>query len=384
MAKRSILVSVAERSGDAHTARLVREVQRRAPDVEFRGFGGDMLAAAGCRIDLHTVGTASMALGFLSHLGSSLDTLRKFDQLLRDERPDAVLLVDAPGLHFLLARLARWRGVRVAYYICPQVWAWAPWRRGKILRYTDLLLPILPFESRFLQNDRVPVVPVGHPLGDSLAEWDSEGGVKLRAELGIGDGVKVIGLLPGSRTHEIETHTSIFRRILDGLELDAKRHRVLVSCARPDFRPLIESGFAGSPLTINILDTASQVITQASDFVLVASGTASLEVAYFEKPMAVLYRSPWWIHALRNWLFLAPHFTLPNLLSGNESGGAAIVPEHLCRGHEGKELTAIVRPLLDDTPARAAQIAHLQRIKATVLQPGASARAATALMEFLG
>lgn len=383
MVKRSVLVSVAERSGDAHAARLVREVKRREPDVEFRGFGGEHLAAAGCHIDLESLRSASMGLGFLSHLDELLGTLRRFDHLLRTERPHSVLLVDAPGLHFLLARLARWRGVPVVYYICPQIWAWAPWRRGKILRYTDLLLPILPFESDFLNTDSARVVPVGHPLGDALSELDPEGGAQLRAELGIDDDQRVIGLLPGSRTHEVESLISIFRRVLDALELDPQRHRVLVSCARADFRPLIERAFSGSPLTVTPLETDSRVITMASDFVLVASGTATLEVAYFETPMVSLYHGAAWMHALREWFFLAPYFALPNLLGGEASGGEPVVPEYLCRGREGKELVDIVRPLLDDTPARAEQIVHLRRIKDEVLQPGASARAASALLDFL-
>src|SRR6267143_4015879 len=131
-----VLVSAAERSGDLHAANLVREIKKTRPDIDFEGFGGELLDGAGCKIHRDLVSRSSFGFGFLSHLGHYIRVIRAFDRLLEESCPAAVLLVDSPGLHFIFARMARWRGVPVVYYICPQIWAWAPWRRSKILKYT--------------------------------------------------------------------------------------------------------------------------------------------------------------------------------------------------------------------------------------------------------
>ncbi|HLU49625.1 MAG TPA: lipid-A-disaccharide synthase, partial [Planctomycetota bacterium] len=142
-----VLVSAAEASGDQHAAHVVEAIRAARPEIEFTAFGGPSLARAAGSLEADLVGSATMVLGFVGELGKFARILRRFDEILATRRPDAVLCVDSPGLHFLFARLAAWQGVPVIYYICPQIWAWAPWRRRKVLRYTDLLLPILPFEE---------------------------------------------------------------------------------------------------------------------------------------------------------------------------------------------------------------------------------------------
>ncbi len=380
---RHIFISAAERSGDAHAARLVKEILGRDRGVEFSGFGGELLAEAGCRLVAETAGMATIGIGFFRHLRGFLQTIRRFDRMLRDDPPRIVVLVDSPGLHFLFARLARWRGVPVVYYICPQIWAWAPWRLRKVLRYTDLLLPILPFEAAVYKNERVPVVHVGHPLAEALAELPVDGGPRLREELGIPAATRVIGVLPGSRAQEVEGLMPLFREILDELELDAEENRLLVSCFRRSFRDTIEAAMEGCSLACEILDVDSRSIAQASDFVLVASGTATLEVAYFEKPMVVLYRAKAWLRLARKGFEVIPCFALPNILGAALSGGESVVPERLCRGDEARELAQVVRPLLEAGEAREAMVERLRQVKARVMAPGASRNAANAVLGLL-
>ncbi len=380
---RHIFISAAERSGDAHASRLAKEILGRKQGVRFSGFGGELLAGAGCDLLEETSGRASIGVGFVRHLAAFLGMIRRFDRMLRDDPPSVVVLVDSPGFHFLLARLAHWRGVPVIYYICPQIWAWAPWRLGKVLRCTDLLLPILPFEEAVYRNDRVPVVPVGHPLAEALEELPPDHGQKLRRDLGIPERTRVIGLLPGSRTQEVEGLMPLFRGIIDGLDLDPEGNRIVVSCFRRSIRDTIEMAMSGCSVPCEIVDSDSRAIAHASDFVVVASGTATLEVVYFEKPMIVLYHGRPWFHLARRWFEVVPYFGLPNILGAALFDGEATVPERLCHGHEAPELVPIVRSLLEDEAARNAMVERLRQVKARVMVPGASRKAADAVLEFL-
>lgn len=378
-----IFLSAVERSGDLHAANLVREALRRDPSVRFLGFGGDLLRQAGCEVQEDLVSAASMGLGFLRHLRRYFAALLRFQKILATQRPSAAVFVDSPGLHFLFARIARWRRIPVVYYICPQVWAWGPWRRARVLRYTDLLLTILPFEESFWANPRVRVRYVGHPLADDLALVPPDAGLKLREELGIGKAENVVGILPGSRMREIRDLMPVFARILVGLSERGCRCRVVASCFFPEARRLIDRHLEATPFPRAVVSGSARPILQASDLALVASGTASLEAAYFEKPMIVLYPAK----PLERWAYgllsVTPHFALPNILGFGLAGGEAIVPECLCGRSDGAGLAELASALLSESPLRARMLERLNALKRRVLEPGATARAAQALFEFL-
>lgn len=378
-----VIVSAGERSGDHHLANLITEARSLRPDLQFEGFGGELSARAGCKIHEDLTSVASMGFRFARNLSRYIRTVKTFDRLLREEQPSCFLCVDSPGLNFTLARLARWRGVPVIYYICPQIWAWAPWRLSKVLRYTDLLLTILPFEAELYRNDHVPVISVGHPVGDSLAKIPPGQGEELRRRLRIRPDDRVIAILPGSREHEIVDLMPLFRQIVDRMDLDPARHRILISSFKEKFRARVEEALFGCRVPHEVLADDSRIITQASDLVLVASGTASLEVAYYEKPMLVLYRAS----ALKRFLFrlyaVTPFIAIPNILGAALNGGNPIVLERLCQGDEAEELAPISKALLQDGPEREASIARLRRLKEGVIAPGASRRAAQAVLELL-
>ena len=163
-----VFIVAGEDSGDLHAANLIAEMAAVAPEVRFEGFGGPRMAQAGCQLHADILHLATMGFSFLGNLRAFLTLVWRFHQILSRRPPDVLVLVDLPGFNFVLARLARWRGVRIVYYICPQIWAWGPWRRRKILRLTDLLLVIFPFEESFYRSARGRVVHVGHPLADEL------------------------------------------------------------------------------------------------------------------------------------------------------------------------------------------------------------------------
>jgi len=378
-----LFISAAERSGDTHAANLVREALRRCPDLEFEGFGGELLQDAGCRLHDDLVALASMGLGFLPHLRRYVRVIKTFHQLIRERPPSAVILVDSPGLNFVLARLAKWHGIPVIYYICPQIWAWAPWRRAKVLKYTDLLLVILPFEEELYRNPQVPVRFVGHPLADSLAFVSPEVGRELRARLRIAPEHRVIAILPGSREQEVRKLIPLFRNIVDRMELDSRTHRLLVSCFREDYKDPIERMLWGCRIPHEVLSEDARTLVAASDLVLVASGTASLEVAYFEKPMLVLYKVSPLARFLYRLLSVTPFFSLPNILGAHLFDGKPVVHERLCHGDEAAELAPLAKSLLEPGPVRREALDRLRKFKEATFASGATSRAAQALLEFV-
>ncbi len=378
-----IFISAGERSGDVHAANLIRFTKALRPDIEFEGFGGPRMAEAGCLLHRNMLDLSVMWTSFLGHISQFVKLIRNFYWILQQRRPRALILVDFPGLHFILARLARWRGIPVIYFICPQIWGWAPWRRRKILRFTDLLMVILPFETDLYRNPRKPVVYVGHPLADELLllNCQEEGEALRQTILGpegeIPPGGKIVGIFPGSRNQEVRSLLPLFRNLLGEMELDPERHLLLVSCCKPEFRPLIEKELSGVPAPVRIDEGDSRRIMVACDFALVASGTATLELAFFGKPMVVLYRVSSWAHALYRFGSVSPFISLVNILGRGE-----VVPERVVTSSEAGDLGRRARDLFHDTPERELCLKRLERMREEAFQVGAVERAARTLLDF--
>lgn len=374
-----IFISAGERSGDVHGANFIRAVHRLCPGIQFEGFGGPRMKEAGCHLHRDMLGLSVMWTSFLGYLVQFFSLIRWFWWHLRERPPRALVLIDYPGLHFILARIARARGIPVVYYICPQIWAWAPWRRRKIIRLTDLLMVILPFEEELYRNPRVPVCHVGHPLADELLDLGAErDGLTLRSTLGLRPGGRVVGIFPGSRLQEVRSLMPLFRKILDGMGLDPEAHQVLVSSCRADFRALITEAFQGFPVPLHIEEGDSRILMAACDFALVASGTASLELAFFGKPMIVLYRVAPHAMFFYRWLGVNPFISLVNIIGRGE-----VVPERVVVRREAGDLAALARDLLLDTPARRGCLKRLDALREEAFQPGGTERAARRLLAFL-
>src|SRR5262245_17492598 len=197
-----IFISAGEPSGDIHGANLIRAMKQIHPDVEIVGFGGERMAAAGCRLLYPLTQLAVMwFLRVLLNLRVFLRLLKQADDCFCEERPDAVVLIDYPGFHWQLAKRAHARGIPVYYFVAPQLWAWAGWRVAKMRRWVGQVLCTLPFEEPWYLRRGVNARYIGHPYFDELPRQRLDTAFLYR----ISDaGGPFIGLLPGSRDQEIE------------------------------------------------------------------------------------------------------------------------------------------------------------------------------------
>jgi lipid-A-disaccharide synthase len=369
-----LLVCSGEPSGDTYAAELVRHLRQTHPDLEVFGLGGDRLLAQDAHLVAHVRELAVMGLvEVVVHLRRLRGIFRRLLAETDRQRPDAAVLVDYPDFNLRVAAELKKRGIPVAYYVSPQVWAWRPGRVRTIRRVVDRMLVIFPFEEELYRAAQVPVSFVGHPLVDLVQRPPVD---TLRAQLGLDPHRPVIALLPGSRRKEIAYN-------LPGL---AGAVRLLAE-RRPDLQfalavapsldvAQVEAGIAGLP--VRLIQGATHELLAAASVALVASGTATVETALLGTPMVVVYRVAPLTYHLGRHLVRVPHVAMANLIAGRR-----LVPE-LIQGDFTPEAVAEEALALLEDPARAAAMREgLAEVRARLGEPGASARAAAAVAELM-
>ncbi|MDN5863746.1 MAG: lipid-A-disaccharide synthase [Gammaproteobacteria bacterium] len=367
-----------ETSGDRLGAALIDALQKRVPELEVIGVAGDAMRAAGCRpiADI----SALSVMGLTEIVGSLPRLLRLRHRLVRElagAAPDLVVGIDAPEFNLGLERALRARGVRTAHYVSPSVWAWRPGRVHTVARAAKAVLCLLPFEPACYDSVPVHAVFTGHPLADELAPQGREA---ARAALDLPQEGRVLAVLPGSRSAEVERLAVRFLDAARELARGRDDLRVIVPAANASLKARLEELCAQRPdAPMKVIEERAHEAIVASDVVLAASGTVTLEAMLLDRPMVVAYRmarlSAWLL--LRAGLLRAPHFSLPNLLAGRE-----IVPELAQQNASVATIIAETAHLLDDTGARAAQCDQFAALRSQ-LGKDAAGRAAEALLELL-
>jgi len=374
-----VFISAAEPSGDLHGASLIEAFRRLRPGAQFAGLAGPRMRAAGCLAIEDLTERSSMLLGVIGSLGSVPGLLARVDRRLAAGRFDAAVLVDSPLLNLTLARRAKARGLPVLYYVAPQVWAWAEYRWRKLRDRVDRMAVVLPFEEAYFADRGIPARYVGHPLFDALSAWTvNQSRVSaLRGESGAGP---VLGLLPGSRRQ-------VVAEVLPGqLEVAAevrKRHRrarFLVSVANPRVGSLVRGLVAASGLEAVTLHGENAELINACDLLLVASGTATLEVAFHHKPMIVMYNhSRLGYQLLGRWLIATKYLCLLNILAGRE-----IVPEYMPYYRSVRPIAERAIELLATRQRLERMSRELKELMDPMVRPGASENTARMLLELIG
>jgi lipid-A-disaccharide synthase len=369
-----LMVVAGEPSGDAHAAALVRELQKCA-DVEFFGATGPLLRDMGVETIVNSDELAIMGIVEVGRVFRKfLSAFRKLKSAAIERQPDAVILVDWPEFNLRLASTLHRRGLKVIYYISPQLWAWRPRRVNNIKRDVDLLLSILPFEVEWYKAREVEHVEfVGHPLAGEVKACFGREEFCRRNDLD--PGRPIVSFLPGSRIKELQR---ILPPMIDAIaQLGAVRPDVqtvvVVAPSRTvaEVREITATG-------VKLIERQTREALAASDAAAIASGTATLEAALLETPMVVVYKeSPINWHTLGR-LITVSHFGLVNLVAGKEIA-AELMQDMLT----GENLTRKLLELLEPETNRTMR-ASLREVAHKLGEPGASQRAANAILLALG
>lgn len=347
------------------------------PHWEFWGVGGPQMRAAGVRTRHDS---REMAVVGVAEVLKKIPLLRRVYKDLRYEigkgTTAAAILIDYPGFNLRLARMARRAGIRVIYYVSPQIWAWRPGRIRQIARCVDKMLVLFPFEVPLYKRAGVDVTCVGHPLVDRLETGGGDS--QLAVELGLEKGGPVVGLLPGSREREVRTLLPLMVESLPLIreQVPAARFALAQAATIPD--ELVQELLQGNPVPILVVQDRTHDLIRLSSLLLVASGTATLEATLLRAPMVILYK----LHPL-SWMFAKALVKvswagLVNILAGKE-----LVPELLQGRANPREIAAAAVPLLCDEDRRRRLQEELGRIAVMLGPGGAAARAAREIATFL-
>lgn len=367
------MVSCGEASGDLYAGALVASLRAMEPSIDVFGFGGARLARAGA----HLIGEYSkFAVTGLSEALSVVPRSWRMLQLLegtaRTKRPDVFVAIDFPDFNFRLLPKMRALGVPVVYYISPQLWAWRPGRMKHLQRYIDKMLVIFPFEAALYEAARVPVEFVGHPLIDQIVPSGSRD-AWLRGH-GLDPARPVVALLPGSRPNEIHrilpvllAAAPLIRQQVPGVQFVIARAPALGDDLFADARR--------APDTIVATDAADDVL-EVADVVVTASGTATVQTALHERPMVIVYRLSPATYAMARAFVRLSTYGMVNLIAGRP-----VVPELIQDACTPDAVARETVSLLTDR-ARVAQMKDdLDQVRAALGGPGASDRAARAVLQ---
>ena len=381
-----IFFSVGEPSGDLHAANLIRSLHSSfgragAPQLKVRGLGGPRMRDAGCSLDFELTNLA--VVGF----AEVLPRLREFfrvaaiaSDVFERDRPDAVVLVDFPGFNWHIAKRAKKFGIPVFYYLPPQLWAWGAWRLRKMRRTVDHVLCNLPFEPDWYAKRTMQVEYVGHPFFDEIAERPLD--QKFIAKWKPWDGMQVV-VLPGSRSREVK---SIWPMQLAAIRELSKLHpqaRFLVACYQDRHCLACQREMTAADRVLNLeffFGRTSELI-EIADCSLMKSGSVSLEMMARHTPSVVVYHVSRSFYAIGRCLVSLDSISLPNMIAGK-----TVMPEFLAVGSTAKATGQAIEAmdkLLSSSEARNSQRAELRALSERFATPGASDRAAQAIVRHL-
>ena len=368
-----ILLSAGEASGDMYAARLAAALKARTGAAIF-GMGGDQMRRTG--VDVITDYSEVSVLGIteiLSHLPQLVRAMRTLVDTARNRRPELAIVTDFPGFHLRLARKLKPLGVRNVYYICPQFWAWRPWRVRIVRRRFALALCIFPFEEKFFGDAGVPVKFIGHPLVGNVASSHSRSDFFAKHQLD--ESVPLVTILPGSRGSELARHVSILS------EACVKIHNAMpvqfVVAAAPGRSEALRGSWS-SELKFSIVEGETYDALAHANASIVSSGTATVEAALLDAPMIVVYRVTPLTALLAKPLVRTKHFAMVNLIAGRE-----VIPELIQKDFTADKVAEQTLRLLRDPATVATMRADLAEVRRKLGPPGAVERAADAIAALL-
>jgi lipid-A-disaccharide synthase len=365
-----IMIVAGEASGDLHGGNLVKAMHRIDQTLQFYGVGGKNLKDAG--VDL-VADSADMAVVGLTEVFSKLGAIRRVMGALKASikaaRPDLLILIDYPDFNLSLAGKAKKRGVKIFYYISPQVWAWRKGRIGTIKKIIDKMAVILPFEARIYHEAGVDATFVGHPLLDVVrTKYTRQEALK---RFGLREEATTVGILPGSRQSEV---VSLLPDMLKAAEIIMKKmpdvQFVLPLADTLDIK-FVSHITEQSPVTVKIISSEIYDVIGCADVVMVASGTATLETALMETPMVIVYKVSALSYYVGKMFIHVDHIGLVNIIAGK-----TVVPELIQDDASPEKIAYEVLGLLTNKDRMDRIRSDLSKIREALGSPGAAERTA--------
>ena len=355
-----LLIITGEPSGDLHGANLIRELKEHIPNLKVFGIGGEKLKEEGVELIFHIKDIGIIGIfEIIPKLILIRKAMRIVYKKLIEETPDLCLLIDYPGFNLRVARLAKRRGVKVVYYILPQIWAWGRWRLSSIYKYVDTGISILPFEHKFYKKTKIKFV--GHPLLDVTKSSQAS------------QSKNIVALLPGSRAEEIKRILPVMLncvKLLPNLEFILP---VAQGVNKSWVEGIVEK--AGLNPKVKVEDNNVHWVLKQSEIAIVASGTATLEACLFEVPMVIIYKVAPLSYVLGRLLVRSRWIGLPNLIAGKY-----IVPEFIQFNAKPEKIVRAVQQILKN---REKMLSNIRGIKNKLGTPGAVQRAAQIICDVL-
>lgn len=361
---KQVMLVAGEASGDLHAAKLAAGVLAKRTDVHFFGIGGTEMRKAGVDVLVDSAELAVVGLfEVLAHRKVIFGALNKMRELLRSDPPDLVILTDYPDFNLRLAQTAKQLGIKVLYYISPQVWAWREGRVKTIRERVDMMAVVFPFEEHFYQQHLVPVRYVGHPLNEEvIASADRD---TLLQEFGLAPTNKTVGLFPGSRQSEIRRLLPIILEAATQLKQQHPELQFLLPIASTlsaeDIKPYLVDY---QELTVTMISDRSYDVMEACDAIITVSGTVTLEIALLGKPMVIINKLAWLSYHIVKRLFKLDYIGLCNIVANER-----LVPELIQHDAQAGNIVTEIEKMLYDEQYRESIREKLSRIQSILAQP---------------
>jgi lipid-A-disaccharide synthase len=377
MKRKNMLLVAGEASGDLHGAHLVEAIHHIDPEVQFFGMGGEHLEKVGMQLlypsqSLSVVGVTEV----LFKMGSILKAFRILKEFLKHERPDLVILIDFPDFNLRFAKIAHRKGIPVIYYISPQVWAWRPGRVKLIAQRVNKMIVLFPFEVPLYESAGVDVEWVGHPLLDLVKPTLSREMAFQRFDLD--PKCRTIGLLPGSREHELKRLLPPLLASSQLLQREIPDLQFIIPLAPGISKLSLSSLMKNISLPLKLVEGFAYDVMNLSELLITASGTATLEGAILGKPMVIVYRVSFISYWIGRAMIEVDHIGLVNLVAGKE-----IAPELIQNDVNPKRIADEALRFLRDPILQRRMTESMVEVRKSLGEPGAAQRAARIVTSLL-
>lgn len=354
---KKLFIITGEYSGDKHAANVVKEIKKLNPDIEIEAIGGKNLEETG--VKLYCNHSKMSAVGFnFKMLYAHILLGKNLAKYLKDEfKPDLVLMVDYGGFNLNLSKLLAKYGIKMFYYIPPQIWASRKWRLKTVKKNISKVITIFPFETDMYKNAGIDAEFAGHPLIEEIPQAADK--TQFFKDNGLDETKKLISIFPGSRVFEVKNLLEIFLKAAEIIHKSNKNIQ-FVLCQAPTIKdelilPEIEKY---KDLGIKVLKNKNYELLSVSDSLMLASGTVALEAALYSTPMIISYKGPWFLYFIYLMVRCVKRVCLPNIIENKD-----IVPELVQSKAKPEIIARELLKITEDTPKRQEMISSLTNVK---------------------